>query len=418
LTNGTAMPTDPPHTAPTLDGTCGGAAASLVCTSAVCDAGDDKCGYANGSGPCTSGTAATVCRSATCSVSGKCMPVGGCAVDGDCNTTTQWCNISTATCTAKVANGGGMPTDVGHGSAPTLNGTCSAQAATLVCQAAVCESSDNKCGYANGTPCSAGPQCRNSVCFAGDAKCGKPVGEACAAASECRSNECTAAGVCDADTDGDGVSDTTETKLGTDPANKDTDGDGVTDNVELSATGSGAGPFTMVDTDGDGTIDALDTDDDGDSILTKDELGDGGAASPRDSDGDGKKDYLDADDDDGIPTKKEIADAKAAGKSDDVDGDGKKNWLDTNSDGDAALDRDEAADKDGNGTPDYLEPTTVAAPAPAPTAVTGRVDLSSEGSIQGGGCSAASANGSGLAGTLPFLAMLTASLLRRRRARR
>jgi len=405
IANGGSLPTDPPHTAPTLDGSCGSAAASLVCASAVCDAADSKCGYGTGAGPCTAGTAATVCRSAACSISGTCIPAGGCAVDGDCATATQWCNISTATCTAKIPNGGGMPTDAGHGAAPTLNGKCSAPAATLVCQAAICDSGDDKCGLANGTVCASNAQCRNEVCFSEDGKCGKPVGQACSAAAECRSNDCSAAGVCDADTDGDGVSDATEAALGTDPTKKDTDGDGVPDNIELSATGSGAGPFSKVDTDGDGTIDALDTDDDGDSILTKDELG-------RDTDADGKNDYLDADDDgDGIPTKKEIDDAKSSGKPSDTDGDGKANWLDTDSDGDNVLDKDEASDKNGDGVPDYLEPPSAAAQA-------ARVDLDPGGSLEGGACSAGTTGASDLGGMLPILGMVGASLLRRRRNRR
>jgi Bacterial TSP3 repeat len=153
------------------------------------------------------------------------------------------------------------------------------------------------------------------------------------------------------DTDGDGIPDATETRLKTDPLNPDTDGDGIKDGAEV-----GGDVNAPRDTDGDGKIDALDADDDGDSIPTKDELGAGGAAAPVDSDADGKPDYLDSDDDnDTIPTKKEIDDAKAAKLSDDVDGDGKKNWLDTDADNDGKLDKDEPTDADKNGIPDYLE---------------------------------------------------------------
>ena len=55
--------------------------------------------------------------------------------------------------------------------------------------------------------------------------------------------------------------------------------------------------FTTValDTDGDGISDALDSDDDGDEILTKDEYDVDGDGVPDDSDGDGTPDYLDND---------------------------------------------------------------------------------------------------------------------------
>jgi MYXO-CTERM domain-containing protein len=104
---------------------------------------------------------------------------------------------------------------------------------------------------------------------------------------------------CYSDRDFDGVPDATEITLGTNPANPDSDGDGIRDNVELSATGSGVGPFTKVDTDGDGTIDALDLD----------------------SDGDGHGDSIET--------------------AIDSDGDGTGNWRDLDSDNDCRLDKDE-----------------------------------------------------------------------------
>jgi Bacterial TSP3 repeat len=280
---------------------------------------------------------------------------GGCVKDADC-AATEWCNISTAVCSARIDNGGALPNDPGHKApAPTLDAKCSPTAAPLVCKSAVCETVDDKCGLINGSACPGGPaQCRSTICFAADSKCGKPTGTVCGAPAECRSGDCTG-GKCAGDSDGDGVSDAIENALGTDPLRKDTDGDGVPDNVELSPDHSGNGPFSAVDTDGDGVIDAKDTDDDGDSILTKDELG--GAAQPRDTDGDNIPDYLDVDDDsDTIPTLKEATDSKLPGLSDDVDKDGKLNWLDTDADGDSIADKDESADVDANGKPDYLEP--------------------------------------------------------------
>jgi hypothetical protein len=169
VANGGTIPTDGPHTSPTLNGTCSAGAATLTCASGVCDTADDKCGYASGDGPCSTANAATACRSGVCSVGLTCMPAGGCNVDGDCSGG-NWCSISTHTCAAKVANGGTIPTDAPHTS-PTLNGTCSAGAATLTCASGVCDIADNKCGYANSDgPCStanAATACRSGVCSVG-----------------------------------------------------------------------------------------------------------------------------------------------------------------------------------------------------------------------------------------------------------
>src|SRR5262249_47005673 len=41
IKNGNAIPTDPPHRRPTLDGDCTESAARLVCVSGVCDTRDD-----------------------------------------------------------------------------------------------------------------------------------------------------------------------------------------------------------------------------------------------------------------------------------------------------------------------------------------------------------------------------------------
>jgi hypothetical protein len=194
LANGVVIPKDAPHTAPTLNGVCTAAAATLVCQSAVCDAADNLCGKKNGSGtctvanqaticrsavcdadgscgyatdhgPCTGANAATVCRSGSCSANLLCQPAGGCNVDADCSGG-QWCNETAHTCTGKLTNGSSMPVDAPHTS-PTLNGNCSAAAATLVCQASVCDA-DNKCGYdVNGGPCTAGNAatvCRSGSC--------------------------------------------------------------------------------------------------------------------------------------------------------------------------------------------------------------------------------------------------------------
>jgi hypothetical protein len=166
LANGTAVPVDGAHTSPTLDGTCTAAAGTLVCTSGVCDTKDNECGYANGDGPCTATNGATVCRSGDCSpTGGVCISTTGCAVDADCSAT-QYCDTPTAACVAKVANGQAVPTVTGH--SPTLDGTCTTAAGAAACASGVCDTTDNKCGYANGDgPCTAtngATDCRSAAC--------------------------------------------------------------------------------------------------------------------------------------------------------------------------------------------------------------------------------------------------------------
>ncbi|HEY1691076.1 MAG TPA: hypothetical protein VGG39_02885 [Polyangiaceae bacterium] len=165
LANGTAVPTLTGHTPP-LTGTCTAAVGTAVCVAAVCDTKDNDCGYANGDGPCTVATGGTVCRSGACSTSGVCEPSGGCEVDADC-TGGKWCDETTSTCTAKVANGSPVPTDGKHTN-PTLNGTCTAQVGTLTCTSGVCDTKDDDCGYANGDgPCTVatgGTVCRSGAC--------------------------------------------------------------------------------------------------------------------------------------------------------------------------------------------------------------------------------------------------------------
>ena len=188
IANGSSMPSDPPHTSPTLNGICSAAAATLVCVSGVCDPQDNLCGYADGDGPCTTATGATVCRSGACSANGGvCVPAGGCAVDADC-ASNQWCNTPTFTCAPKLLNGQDMPTAAGH--SPTLNGVCTAAAAIAVCLSAVCDVADNRCGYADGDgPCTvaSGPTvCRSGICGTSGV-CVASGG--CSADSDCAGNE-------------------------------------------------------------------------------------------------------------------------------------------------------------------------------------------------------------------------------------
>ena len=96
-----------------------------------------------------------------------------------------------------------------------------------------------------------------------------------------------------ADTDSDSLNDGDEVLIiGTDPLSTDSDADNVNDFIEVFVQGGSiAAP---ANTDGDALINALDTDDDDDGILTINEDANGnGDPTDDDSDGDGTPDYLD-----------------------------------------------------------------------------------------------------------------------------
>jgi large repetitive protein len=215
------------------------------------------------------------------------------------------------------------------------------------------------------------------------------------------------------DLDGDGLTNSEEECLGSDPEDSDTDGDGVhdEDEVDLPCT-------TARDTDGDGLPDVNDPDDDGDGIPTSVEH-DTGPYGPKDADdiwndvdSDGVPNYLDLDSDGdgktdkseffggrlpdiaGVPLKVtvdirvnptthvigqsfQVPDGDADGipnwldsqdedgPEGDADGDGLVNWREENrgsnpynpdSDGDGIEDGDEHGDADGDGVINRLDP--------------------------------------------------------------
>ncbi len=137
------------------------------------------------------------------------------------------------------------------------------------------------------------------------------------------------------DTDGDGLLNSVELLLGTNPSLPDTDGDGIRDGIEVGNIQS------PTDTDNDGIIDALDGDDDGDGISTLAE------------DANGNGNPLDDDTDfDGIPNY----------RSTDSDGDGagdgtdncriKSNPTQSDLNGDGIGDKCQPFDSDHDGWPD------------------------------------------------------------------
>ncbi len=90
----------------------------------------------------------------------------------------------------------------------------------------------------------------------------------------------------DSDADGDGITAKDEAFLGTDPENHDTDGDGLTDGQEV-ILGTGA---TLADTDGNGILDPHE-DADGDGLTNAEEFLSGTDPLRPDTDFDGLSDY-------------------------------------------------------------------------------------------------------------------------------
>lgn len=167
----------------TEGGPCTVATGDVVCRSGVCSPTDGHCGYLDGEGPCTAADGAIVCRSGLCGDDGRCRPTTGCDVDADCITDTQYCDTPSHTCVPRVPNDMAVPTTPGH--VPTLDGTCTPDAADSACLSRVCEEVDDRCGHLPGSPCDSPVECRTFIC-APDGLCGVcdartpcPTGEMC-----------------------------------------------------------------------------------------------------------------------------------------------------------------------------------------------------------------------------------------------
>ena len=188
----------------------------------------------------------------------------------------------------------------------------------------------------------------------------------------------------DLDADDDGIDDTIEDSIGTDSGDPDSDGDGWCDgDVDVVPTClAGEDGGASLDTDGDGTIDALDSDSDNDGVLDSDEdfstdVDLDGIPAIRDSDDDGDTvldgvdicpgydDLLDSDSD-GAP---DDCDVCPLDPLDDADGDGACSDVDPcpldnpdDSDGDGVCDSDDICsggvdgdDLDSDGVPDFCD---------------------------------------------------------------
>lgn len=273
-----------------------------------------------------------------------------------------------------------------------------------------CDTDTGKCSATCATDANcagAGRVCDDTSKVCTDGCRGGASPKACAAGFTCSSTT-DATGTCSAvDTDGDGVPDSVETTLGTDPTKADSDGDGITDNVELSASGSN-GPFSKIDTDRDGKIDALDTDSDNDCLPDASEH-----ATYRDAT---KPGAADANCSNGQKCDLATGTCGAGGGTDagttdpnDPDGDGltneeegklgtDPNKKDTDGDGiddgvEVGTDRNNPKDTDGDGVIDALDPTNGVG--------------SAVGSLEGGGCSCSTpGSNEGTSGSLA-LALVT-----------
>jgi len=150
----------------------------------------------------------------------------------------------------------------------------------------------------------------------------------------------------DKDSDGDGLTDLQEEKLGTEAYLADTDGDGISDGVEV-----GENVNKPLDSDNDNRIDALDYDDDNDGLPTFLE-------SKNDTDKDGIVDYLDSDSDsDGLADGAEAGflnqDKNLDGIDDAFDA-SRPGAVDKN--GDGINDNLKLPDYNNDGIADYLDP--------------------------------------------------------------
>ena len=374
------------------------------------------------------GALAGRCTQCSATETSVCSPAGGPA----CETTTGTCaacNGDNGAATSAVCPTPLFPVCNALGS---LAGQCtqctSSKTARCPSSEPTCEAVSGTCAPCNGDrgggsshacPATTSPYCTLTGATTGE--CGKCTSNADCVGGHTGPTCDVPTGACtDKDTDGDGLNDTVEKLLGTDPMKKDTDGDGIDDLVEV--TPRGGGPTEKVDSDGDGTIDALDTDSDNDGITDANE----GVA---DLDMDGLANFRDADDDgDGIPTRTEVNDALNARVSDDVDGDGLKNYDDADADGDGKSDRDEGrVDTDKDGIPDYLDNDRLpdaGAPVP-PTADAGvtppAVEPVDQGVLEGTGLLCAVSHASGRRGSwaviVGSLGLALAFVLRTRRRR-
>jgi hypothetical protein len=183
----------------------------------------------------------------------------GCTADNQC-ANAQFCNTQTATCVGDLPSGTPIPTITGH--TPVLDGVCASGVGEAVCDAGVCDMSNNECGLANGNgPCTAtnGPTlCQSGACSE-NGKC-EPSG-GCNVDGDCAGGELCdmATNMCiplaDAGADGgEGGG------AGADASGVADAGEGGSADASVGADGS-EGEDASLGTDGSGGVDGSETTD-------------------------------------------------------------------------------------------------------------------------------------------------------------
>lgn len=150
--------------------------------------------------------------STTCTTgSGSC---GGCVTDSFCAVATPVCNTAPGATQYTCIPGSTTPAPFGDppagGAACTAAGTPT-QGASSGCTVGLCDTSDDKCGYAQGTACTGNEQCRSNLCGA-DGRCAAgAAGVDCTTDAGC-TPACAAANKCKTGADG-GVTGTSSSNI-------------------------------------------------------------------------------------------------------------------------------------------------------------------------------------------------------------
>lgn len=157
---------------------------------------------------------------------------------------------------------------------------------------------------------------------------------------------------CDSDRDGDGVSDEAENSRGSSPILIDTDGDGAFDAVDLFPTNAS----DSLDNDNDGVGNNADTDDDNDGVTDSAETVSGLNPNVADTDGDGVSDKID---NCGLLVNPGQSDNEHDGFGDDCDDDDDNDSLTDSEETvigeDGFITNARSADSDGDGFKDNLD---------------------------------------------------------------
>lgn len=302
-----------------------------VCTNDTCVAGGG-CMHTNNTNTCDDNNA---CTTADKCINGQCTggaPLncsdGNVCTDDLCDAATGcFTELNTAPCD----DGNGCTTADRCASGACVGGPPLACAPLNDCQmSGICDPATGLCAYflkPDGSPCDDGNACtKNDTCVAGACikssitVCPVPP-DACHGPGQCNPSDGMCiypvigsdldgdglGDACDADIDGDGIANDTEKAWGTNPTSKDSDGDDIDDCTEVCLENDGScfdgltcNADKPTNTDGDDTIDALDSDSDGDGSSDALEAGDTDLNTPPlDKNNDGLPDYRDSSTKDG-----------------------------------------------------------------------------------------------------------------------